>query len=155
MNDVITASKEKPFICVNHQTIPRHTDKFNFKFGNTGFMIVSDNSFMDFDKIYNTPHKYKCPGTDQFLIYNYCRTLNYDYTHELIHYGWNSCGGYKKVASDGTIHSHGILEKHKVHILHYWDVFKPWITKCLIYDSVSSKTKILWSHIKKKSVIFH
>lgn len=138
MNDVVKASTDKPFISVNHQTIPRHTDKFNFKFMNTGFFIVSNPEFLDFDKIYKTQKVFKCPGTDQFLLNNYCKYINYDYTHPLIHYGWNSCGGYKLKKGD-NIFSYGLPEKHKIHILHYWDIFKPWITKCSIYEDLTIK----------------
>ena len=75
-----------------------------------------------------------------FLLNNYCRSINYDYTHQYIHYGWNSCGGYKKVVN-GEIFSHNIPEKHKVHVLHYWDVFKPWITQCPIYNKLEHDYK--------------
>ena len=44
-DSVAYASKERPVIGVNHQTIPRHTDKFSFKFINTGFLIVSQPEF--------------------------------------------------------------------------------------------------------------
>jgi lipopolysaccharide biosynthesis glycosyltransferase len=143
-NDVIRASKDKPFISADHQTIPRHTDKFGFRFMNTGFFVVSDTTFLDFIKIIRTPFTFKCPGTDQFLLNNYCRSINYDYTHQDIHYGWNSCGGYKKVV-DGEIFSHNIPEKHKIHVLHYWDVFKPWITPCPIYNKLESDYKLFES----------
>jgi hypothetical protein len=138
MNDVIKASKDKPFISTDHQTIPKHTDKFNYKFMNTGFFIVSDVNFLNFDKIYNSPQVFKCTGTDQYLLNNYCKLINYDYTHPTIHYGWNSCGGYK-IEIGNKIYSYGIPEKHEIYILHYWDVFKPWITPCDIYNKLQKK----------------
>jgi hypothetical protein len=148
MNDVIKASKDKPFISTDHQTIKGHTDMFNFKFMNTGFLIVSDPSFLDFEKIYNAKRVFKCPGTDQFLINNYCRLINYDYTHPLIHYGWNSCGNFKKVINN-EIYSDRIPEKHKIHILHYWFNYKPWITPCYIYKRLEN-TYILLEKILEK-----
>jgi hypothetical protein len=148
MNDVIQASKDKPFISCDHQTIPRHTDKFKFKFMNTGFFVVSDTSFLDFNKIYNTPVVFRCPGTDQFLLNNFCRFHKYDYKHHLIHYGWNSCGGYKKVV-DNIILSHNLPEKHRIHVLHYWDVFKPWITSCPIYNKLVSDYYLLEKILSK------
>ena len=39
LNEVVEASKSKPFICIDHQTIPGHTNQFNFKFLNTGFTL--------------------------------------------------------------------------------------------------------------------
>lgn len=134
--DVIQASKDKPFIGVNHQTIEGHTKHFNYKFINTGFLIVSNPEFLNFEKILNTPMKFTCPGTDQTLIYNYCKTLNYDYTHKLIHYGWNSCGGFIKELDNGEVVSDKIIEKHKVHIIHYWFNYKPWIINCPIYNKL-------------------
>lgn len=138
LNDVVLASKDKPFICIDHQTIPKHTDKFDFKFMNTGFFVVSDTSFMDFDKIYNCKQVFKCPGTDQYLLNNYCRYLNYDYKHDIVHFGWNSCGGYKTVIGE-KIYSYGLPESHQIHVLHYWDVFKPWITPCPIYKNLEQQ----------------
>lgn len=148
LNDVVIASKDKPFICVNHQTIPKHTDKFNFKFMNTGFFVVSDTSFMNFDKIYNCKKVFNCPGTDQYLMNNYCRYINYDYTHDNIHYGWNSCGGYKIMIND-KIYSYGLPETHIIHVLHYWDVFKPWITQCSIYNSLEQQYLIFENILNK------
>lgn len=142
MNDIVSASQDKPFICVDHQTIPKHTDKFNFRFMNTGFFVVSDTTFLDFDVIYKCKQVFQCPGTDQYLMNNYCRYLGYDYRHPLVHYGWNSCGGYK-IVQDECIMSSGIEEKHRVHVLHYWDVFKPWITPCPIYRGLEQKYTIL------------
>lgn len=153
LTDVVKYSKDKPFISVNHQTIPRHTDKFKFKFMNTGFFVVSDPSFMEFKKIYSSNKVFKCPGTDQYLLNNYCRSINYDYTHPNIHYGYNSCGGYKKV-KNGKIYSRGIPEKHEIYILHYWDIFKPWITYCPIYESLKQKY-YLFEHILKKIEFNH
>jgi len=150
-DSVAYASKERPVIGVNHQTIPRHTDKFSFKFINTGFLIVSQPEFLNFNKIMNTPLNHVCPGTDQMLIYNYFKTINYDYTHPMIHWGWNSCAGYKKRLDSGVIVSDGIKETHEVHVLHYWDEFKPWIMKCDIYDSLLKDINALdkiYIHIK-------
>lgn len=141
MKDIISASKDKPFISVNHQTIPKHTDKFNFKFMNTGFFVVSDTTFLDFDKIYSAKSIFKCPGTDQYLLNNYCELINYDYTHDNIHFGWNSCAGYK-LEIGNKIYSYGIPEEHEIFILHYWDIFKPWITPCKIYNKLEQKYKI-------------
>ena len=129
LNNAIEVSKNKPFICVNHQTIQGHTSQFNYKFLNTGFTIVSDPSFFNFELILNTPIKYNCPGTDQMLVYNYCKTINYDYTNKDIHYGYNSCSAFKKVLENGKIISDGIPEKHEIYVLHYWYHYKPW-TQC-------------------------
>lgn len=137
-----TESDAKPFISVDHQTIPRHTTRFSFRFMNTGFFIVSDPSFMDFDAIVNAPQVFRCPGTDQYYLNNYCRSIKYDYTHPLIHYGWNSCAGYKRADGSGGYVSDGIPEKHPIHILHYWDEFKPWTTPCPVYRDTSQKCEL-------------
>lgn len=153
---IAIASKDHPVIGVNHQTIPRHTDAFNFRFINTGFLIVSKPEFLDFHTILNTPIKYKCPGTDQLLIYNYFRVINYDYTHPLIDWGWNSCAGFKKILPSGICVSDGIKEQHTIHVLHYWDEFKPWMTRCEVYDSFTNDIKVLdniYPHIVSMSRI--
>lgn len=151
LNDPIIAAQDKPFIGVNHQTIKGHTDMFNFEFMNTGFLIVNDPSFLEYEKLLQTPIVFKCPGTDQMLINNYCKYIKYDYTHELIHYGWNSCAKYKIYNSKGKLVSYGIPEKHKVFVLHYWYKFKPWIMKCEIYNDYIQKTRLLemiWSKLQ-------
>ena len=151
LDKIITASKDQPVIGVNHQTIPNHSKRFNFKFINTGFLIVTDPRFLNFHKILDTSIQYRCPGTDQLLIHNYFKTINYDYTHPLIHWGWNSCAGYKKLLDSGKIVSDGIVENHEVHVLHYWDEFKPWIRKCKIYDDLSKDIETLgkiYNHIE-------
>lgn len=128
----VKAAKDGYVIGVNHQTIPKHTEHIPFKFINTGFLIVPEPSFLDFNKIVSTPIRYRCPGTDQMLIYNYLMTNQDTYTHPLVDYGWNSCAGYKKVTSEG-VWSDGVPENHPVHILHYWHEFKPWSRECPIY----------------------
>ena len=148
--------KKQPVIGVNHQTIPRHTDKFPFKFINTGFLIVSKPDFLNFEKILNTPRQHICPGTDQMLIYNYFKTINYNYTHPVIDYGWNSCAGYKKCLDSGVTISHGIPEEHEIHVIHYWDEFKPWLRKCEIYNSFIRDINILdniFIHIKTMNFV--
>jgi hypothetical protein len=129
LNEAIEISNAKPFICVNHQTIKGHTEQYPFKFLNTGFTIVSDPTFFNFEIILNTPIKYSCPGTDQMMVYNYCKTINYDYTHPNIHWGYNSCSAFKKILDNGKIISDGIPEKHEIYVLHYWYHYKPW-TQC-------------------------
>jgi hypothetical protein len=131
-DEPVKAAEDGFIVGVNHQTIPRHTDRFDFKFINTGFLIVPDPSFMDYHKIVNEPLKHNCPGTDQKRIYNYLRIHQDTYTHPLVGDGWNSCAGYKKITEDG-VYSHGIPEQYKVHILHYWDEFKPWFRHCPIF----------------------
>jgi hypothetical protein len=58
LNLAIESSRDQPLICVNHQTVQGHTAHINFKFLNSGFMIVSKPSFLDFQKIYNMRYIY-------------------------------------------------------------------------------------------------
>jgi lipopolysaccharide biosynthesis glycosyltransferase len=134
---LVKVAEEGYVIGVNHQTIPRHTEKFPFRFINTGLLVIPDPSFLIFKDILETPMRYKCPGTDQALLYNYLTTHQTTYTHHLVDYGWNSCAGYKKITEKG-IWSEGLPENHKIHILHYWDEFKPWNRKCHIYDTYAT-----------------
>lgn len=156
IGDVIKASCEKPFICVNHQKIPGHTDHVPFRFINSGFLVVSDPSFIgSYEEVIKTPITQDCPGTcDQEVIWNLFKDIKkYEYTHPLVHYGWNACSGFKRfvfsggefvrVFSDGTT----IPEKHEIHVLHYWYDFKPWITRCEIYNYLSNEVQ---EHFKEK-----
>ena len=138
--DILNASKEKTFISVNHQTIPGHTSHIPFKFINTGFYVLTEPSLFDYEEIISLPLRFRCPGTDQMLIYNFLRTKEIDYTHRKIHYGWNSCAGFKKITDRGVV-ADGIPEKHPVHILHYWFEYKPWIKPCPIYSQYAEIVK--------------
>lgn len=140
------AGKSKPFIAVDHQTIPRHTAHFGFKFINTGFMVVSNPKWMNFDKIWKTKWEWKVPGTDQFLINNYVRNEGYDYHHKDVDYGWNSCGGYKQCVN-GKLISAGLPEKHSIQVLHYWDEFKPWRRMCPEYRKKYNSLNIILSKL--------
>lgn len=133
---MMAASTTKPLILVDHQTIPRHTAHIPFKFPNMGVMYVSDPDFLDYETLKKTVTTRKCPGgLDQELIWNYCLSIGYDYTHPDVSHGWNACGGYKK-RENGKLVSTGIPEVHDVYILHYWDEFKPWNKKCFVYDEL-------------------
>ena len=128
LNESIKYSYDKPFICIDHQTIPGHTSHLNYKFMNTGVMFVSEPKFMNFEKIYRMRYVYIYNGTDQMMMNNYCKLIHYDYTHTKIHYGYNSCAAFVKEECNKIV-SDGIPEKHEVYVLHYWYHYKPW-TKC-------------------------
>ena len=74
------------------------------------------------------PYIHVYNGTDQMMMNNYCKLINYDYIHKKIHYGYNSCAAFTKKEGSNIV-SDGIPEKHNVYILHYWFHYKPWI-KC-------------------------
>jgi len=145
LDDAVRAAEDGYIIGVNHQTIPKHTKQFSFKFINTGFLIVPEPELLDYEILTNTPLEHYCPGNDQRIIYNYLMMNQDTYLHPLIDYGWNSCAGFKKRNSNGEIWSDGVPENHPIYILHYWEEFKPWNTPCPIYQEHEKFVKALKS----------
>jgi hypothetical protein len=136
---------DKPFIGVDHQIIPGHSQRVGKPFLNSGVQIVGDPEWYQYDKI---EARYReldghlsVPGHDQASIYEYCKSIDYDYTHPDIGLGWNACAGYTKLFrldDEWTGICKGLKDPHapaeyQVYINHYWDEFKPWRLKCPIY----------------------
>lgn len=142
----VAAGKENDgfIIGVNHQTIPKHTAQFNYKFINTGFLVVPEPDMLDYEILLCTPMEHYCPGNDQCIIYNFLMTTQETYLHPDIGYEWNSCAGFKRF-DKGELRSHGVPEDHPVYILHYWDEFKPWNRHCPIYQKYQDFVKNLES----------
>ena len=139
--------KDKPFISTIHQkniegpVYGKHVGEDNF-FMNSGVQIVSDPSFLDYDKLRNFALKrewvFKSPGTDQALLDMYLKENNYDFTHKEIGCEWNSCAKYGIVTMD-SLYNFDIKyknqdEEYPVKINHYWSEFKPWLIKCPIFQ---------------------
>ena len=117
---LLEASKRKPFITVDHQHIPGHTSHIPFKFLNSGLQVCSDTSILDFKSIlhYQNLHTaFLCPGTDQAMLYNYFKYIDYDYTDPDVDWRWNNCAGL-------------VFNLDEVAINHYWYNFKPWTINC-------------------------
>jgi len=144
-------SKDKPWIGIDHQIIPYHTDHMS-PFLNSGVQIVSDVNFLNYNDILNKIGKYTnllCPGADQSIIFTYFKEIDYDYTHKDIPLTWNSCAGYSSYDDKtGNFFTHPtcnknksnelistkIKEGEKVFINHYWYDFKPWNINCLFFN---------------------
>jgi len=133
---LIEASKDKPFIAVNHEKVPNHCENLPYDFLNTGVMIVSDPDFLNFDRkidILKRDGKFIYPGTDQSLINSYVKEAKYDYSHELVGFGWNHCAGYTEFSDNGAFNS-GLHGNYEININHYWYNFKPWNVGCPLYQ---------------------
>ena len=144
VEDLIEASKDKPFIAVDHEKIPKHCAHIQYKFLNTGMMVVSDPSFLDFDKkisILKRDRTFKYPGTDQSLVNSYVKEMNYDYSHELVGYGWNHCAGYTKFINGDKAICSGLGDEYPINLNHYWHEFKPWNVNCPIYENTLKELK--------------
>lgn len=144
---------DKPFIGINHQHIPGHTDAVNFKFLNSGVQIVGDPewyqyyNFRDMFRIYGQPTRW-APGWDQAHIFRYCECINYDYTHPDIGYEWNSCSKYGDISYEGdewictyngpSDDEQGI-DTYRVKLNHYWWTYKPWQINCPIFKSIENE----------------
>jgi hypothetical protein len=133
--------KAKPFISTIHQkNIEGHIGEKN-EFMNSGLQIVSDPSFLNYDKLHDFAvkknFKFDNPGTDQALLDAYCNQIGYDFIHPEIGCEWNSCAGYGLVDIDDEYNFHIKYKnqdtEYPVKINHYWNEFKPWIINCPIF----------------------
>jgi hypothetical protein len=144
INEMWEYSKDKPYIGINHQNIPIHTSNEKEPFLNTGVLVVSDPSFINYEKIINSIKGIYCKGFDQALTFSYFKEINYDYTHPNIGFEWNSCAGYTNLSNiDGLWAGETInlAKSHKVYINHYWDEFKPWGLNCPIFNETKNIIK--------------
>lgn len=135
LDPLVEASKDKPFICVDHQQVPGHSAAIPFKFLNSGVQVVSDPSMLDYDNLIRSlveDQGLRCPGTDQAMLFGYFQKIGYDYTHEKVGFGWNSCAGYS-IIKEGKLVCEELDYAHPVHINHYWHEFKPWIMDCPLW----------------------
>ena len=149
LDHIWSKRNDKPFIGIDHQLVPGHTDQFNFKFLNSGVQIVGDPEWYQFDKFRdayeNVKGKLKCPGFDQAHIFTHCKLVDYDYTHPEIGYEWNSYAKYGEVTRDKDTWKcvyngparKGEGKSYKVHLNHYWWNQKPWTLNCLIFNSIN------------------
>ena len=138
---------DKPFIGIDHQLVPGHTDKHNFKFLNSGVQVVGDPDWYKFDMFRETYRSENgilmCPGFDQAHIFTYCNLIDYDYTHPEVGFGWNSYAKYGKVSEvDGEWKCSysgptrpGEDKSYPVHLNHYWWDQKPWTLNCPIFKN--------------------
>ena len=136
---LVEASKDKPYIAVDHQCIPIHTaDLPRQDFLNSGLQIVSDPDMLDWERVskhYRINHYdyFIYPGTDQSIIQTYLEDFEYDHRHPNVGYEWNSCAGYTQI-EDGQAVCRGLSTEHPVYINHYWYTYKPWIMRCPLFE---------------------
>lgn len=142
LNYIWNLRKDKPWIGVNHQWIPKHPDTHRKPFLNSGLQIVSDPNFYNYDKILKSHidnHKnYSVPGVDQSILNTYFKSIKYDYVHNKVGFGWNSCAAVGYIYRDREKWkgiTKGLNENNKIHINHYWCDYKPWKIKCPIHMS--------------------
>ncbi len=137
---------DKPWVGVDHQWVPSDPRTHRDPFLNSGVQLVGDPGFYDLGAILavqeaaaplrqsdlavrEDPTTFVCPGRDQAVLFRYFRTIGYDYTHPAVGPGWNNCAGVTAVRRDGdrwAARSAGLAEDYEVHLIHYWDQFKPW-----------------------------
>lgn len=149
ISQILSYLNDKPFIAINHQKIPHHTE-FKEPFLNGGVQMVSKPGTFSYEKFTEQLEPLYCPGAEQALMYTTFKNLNYDYTHPKIGFEWNSCSGYNEVVKleDGTwkCYSRGYLKNDpskqsdsippgvEIAVNHYWDEFKPWKVDCPMYE---------------------
>ena len=153
ISKLVEASRDKPFIAVNHQELPKHTIGKE-AYLNGGVQIVSQPGYFTFEDFTRQTDNLLCIGHEQALIYTHFKNVGYDYTHPEIDYKWNSCSGYNKLkkvgdkwvcVSNGTnilddnLKSNTIPKGTLIMVNHYWDEFKPWKIDCPMYKEFSTK----------------
>ena len=144
-DDLLSASKDKPLIGVNHQNIPGETDMLPEPVMNSGVMLVSDPRILDWDDIISILMRdrgFRYPGTDQSLLNSYLKESNYDYTHESVGFEWNSWAKYTVFDEQMNARCVGLDREHDVFINHYWNFAKPWNLDCPIYNEVKNENLI-------------
>lgn len=147
ISHLVNASQTKPWIGVNHQSIPRHTEGMP-PFLNGGLQIVSNPRYFSYNSFTSILDELLCPGAEQALIFSYFKKYGYDYVHPAVTFNWNACAGYTKIhfvngrwqcysvsqcIINKSLNSNTILEGDAIHINHYWDEFKPWKIRCPMY----------------------
>jgi hypothetical protein len=155
--------KAKPWIGIDHQVVPTDVRTQRSPFLNSGLQMVSDPAFYDLRAILDVQNAafplskheeidatimFPCPGRDQAVLFRYFRTIGYDYTHPEIGMGWNHCAGVTEVYREQgawKARSRDLPEDYEVHVVHYWDQFKPWKIDCPIYRSYARVDEALRS----------
>src|SRR5205814_3528485 len=143
----------KPWIGIDHQYIPAVPRTHRPPFLNSGVQLVSDPAFYNLEAILAVQNAavplsrhaevpkaemFACPGQDQAVLFRYFRTIGYDYTHPEIGPEWNSAAAATRVWCEGgtwKARTHGLAHNYDVHLVHYWDRFKPWAIGCPIFAS--------------------
>jgi hypothetical protein len=149
LDRILPYLSDKPFIAINHQKIPNHTE-FKEPFLNGGVQMVSKPGTFSYQMFSEQLEPLYCPGAEQALMYTTFKNLNYDYTHPKIGFEWNSCSGYNEVVKqedgtwkcysrgylkyDSSIRSDSICPGVEIAVNHYWDEFKPWKLDCPMYE---------------------
>lgn len=157
ISKLIEASKDKPFIAVNHEEIPNHTEGKK-PYLNGGVQIVSQPGYFSYEDFTKQTDALLCSGHEQALIYTHFTNRGYDYTHRDVDYRWNSCSGYNEIknvngkwvclargsnALDSVLKSNTISEGSYIMINHYWDEFKPWKIDCPMYREFIAKIEVV------------
>jgi hypothetical protein len=143
----------RPWIGIDHQVVPFDARTHRPPFLNSGLQLVSDPAFYDLDAILATQNAvaplsryqevpkaemFACPGSDQAVLFRYFRTLGYDYTHPEIGPAWNSCAGVTTLSRQEDAwqaRTHSLAQDYEVHIVHYWNPYKPWAIDCPLFAS--------------------
>ena len=156
LSHLVNNALDKPFIGINHQNIPGHTEGTE-PFINGGVQIVSNPKYFTFEQYTQVTENLYCRGAEQALMFTTFINANYDYTHPQIGHIWNSCSGYNRVSKINNrwvCFSEGVLKNDimkvslsiprgkEIAINHYWDKFKPWRLNCDMYEEFRLKISI-------------
>ncbi|MEI6807417.1 MAG: hypothetical protein WCN95_01750, partial [bacterium] len=117
---------------------------------NSGMQLVSEPAFYDYDAMVacfdGHGRNFLVNGEDQSLLFDYFRTIGYDYHHPQIDEGWNCCSRYARLSrrdnGEWQAESAGLPRHYPAHIIHYFNgACRPWNMRCPLYAEEESRFK--------------
>lgn len=132
---------------------------------NSGMQLVSEPLFYDYDAVVacfeGHGRNFLVNGEDQSLLFDYFKTIDYDYHHPQIDEGWNCCSRYARLSrgdnGEWQAESVGLPRHYPAHIIHYFNgACRPWNMRCPLYAEEESRFKhdgIALSHKEPPALI--
>lgn len=144
LDELWACRNEKPYIAINHQKIPKHTDIYP-PFLNGGVQLVGDPKFLSYERImgqFKSDGEIRLvPGVEQPILYGYFKAIDYDYTHPRVGVEWNASSITTNVFEESGYYILRFKEDNRpAHINHYWNEYKPWNINCPVWRGYANKT---------------
>ena len=146
LNKLKNINIDRPILAIDHENIQDITSSHP-PFINSGVLLIDDpnKDIMNWDKLY--AYSKKCgfvfrfkntkqiiPGTDQSVLKSYFDLIDYDYSNPQFNYSYNTCSLEVDFTKDQNGNWQAMKNGNQIHIVHYWDKFKPWKIKCPIFQ---------------------
>jgi len=152
---------EKPLIACGHQQCNMMDDWCRelgltlWEYLNGGVMVVSDPTFLKWPAMLEQNRSNgKVIGRypDDILMSVFCAAQRYDFTHPVMHNGWNAWSKFTQLRYEGNNRWHGTTqdddgEFHQAHVVHYYAKgAKPWVINCPLYAYHSGRKILPYGH---------